>query len=124
MTDSDKEILELLRSIHDLLVPISAYFKERYAETQHQRSGAKLKELEALLTYERRNVFPLLFDPRRLSQVQIAKETNITQPTVSRFISALLEHGLIEKATDETGTVIYKDKYNLRHLMETLNERS
>jgi len=37
---------------------------------------------------------------------------------VSRFIKALLEHGLIEETKDETGTVVYVDKFNLVGLME------
>ena len=79
----------------------------------------KLEELEALLTTdERRNVFPLLFDLRHLSQAAIAKETDTTQPTVSRFINLLLEHDLIGQAKDETGTVVYVDKFDLVGLME------
>jgi len=119
MTDSRDDISEALREIRDLLAPISAYFEKQYAEIQRQQSEEKLKELEALLTTDkRRNVFPLLFDSRHLSQAEIAKETNTTQPTVSRFIKALLEHGLIEETKDETGTTIYEDKFGLRRLME------
>jgi len=119
MTDSEKEFLEVLRRIRDLLVPISAYFGEQLAEIQRQRFGAKLEELEALLTTDlRRNIFPLLFDPQHLSQTAIAKETDTTQPTVSRFINVLLEHDLIGQAKDETGTVVYVDKFDLVGLME------
>lgn len=123
MTDS-KGILEVLGNIRDLLVPISACFEDQYKEIQRQQLGSKLEELEALLaTSQRRNIFPLLFDPRPLSQVDIAKEARTTQSTVSRFISALLEHGLIEQTRDETGAVIYKDRFSLRKLMEAQNER-
>lgn len=118
MADSE-EILEILRNIHDLLVPISTCFEEQSEEIQRRRFGPKFKELEALLTTElRRNIFPLLFDPRHLSQVDIAKEAGTTQATVSRFISALLKRDLIEQAKDETGTVICVDKFNLVGLME------
>ena len=119
MTDSEKEFLEVSRRIRDLLVPISAYFEEQLAEIQCQRFGAKLEELEALLTTDlRRSIFPLLFDLQRLSQVDIAKEAGTTQATVSRFISALLKRDLIEQTKDETGTVVYVDKFNLVGLME------
>jgi len=118
MADSE-EILEVLRNIHDLLVPISACFEKRYKKIQSQRFGSKLEELEALLTTsKRRKIFPLLFDPQRLSQVGIAKEAGTTQATVSRFISALLKRDLIEQTKDETGTVLYVDKFNLVGLME------
>lgn len=125
MTDSRDDILEALREIRDLLVPISAYFEKQYAEIQRQQSEEKLKELEALLTTDkRRNIFPLLLDPRHLSQAEIAKKAETTQPTVSRFIKALLERGLIEETEDETGTMIYEDKFNLRKLMEARNDRT
>ena len=123
MTDSEG-ILEVLRNIHDLLVPISACFEEQYEEIQRQRFGSKLEELEVLLTTsQRRDIFPLLFDPRRLSQVDIAKEVGTTQSTVSRFISTLLKCGLIERSKDETGTATYEDKFNLKRLVEAQNER-
>lgn len=123
MTDSE-EILEVLKKLHDLLVPISACFEEQYEEIQRQRFGPKLEEVEALLTTsKRRKILPLLFDPGRLSQVDIAKEAGTTQATVSRFISALLKRGLIEQTKDETGTVAYEDKFNLKRLMEAQNER-
>ena len=123
MADSE-EILEILKNIHSLLVPISACFEKQYEEIQSQRFESKLKELEVLLTTsQRRNIFPLLFDPRSLSQVDIAKEAGTTQPTVSRFIGMLLEHSLIEQTRDETGAVTYKDRFNLRELMEAQNER-
>jgi len=123
MTGSE-EILEVLRNIHDLLVPISACFEEQYEKIQRQRFGSKLEELEMLLTTsQRRDIFPLLFDPRRLSQVDIAKEVGTTQSTVSRFISTLLKCGLIERTKDETGTVTYEDKFNLKRLVEAQNER-
>lgn len=119
MTDSEKEFLEVFRRIRDLLVPISAYFEERLAEIQRQQFEVKLEELEALLTTDlRRKIFPLLFDLRHLSQAVIAKKTDTTQPTVSRFINLLLEHDLIGQAKDETGTVVYVDKFNLVGLME------
>ncbi len=88
-----------------------------------QQSEARFRELEPLLTSQRRAVFRLLFDSRHLSQAQIAEEVNTTQPTVSRFISALLAHGLIDQARDETGTVVYKDKFNLAERMEEGNGR-
>ena len=119
MTDSNKEILEVLRNMRDLLVPISACFDERLTEIHRQRAREKLEELEALLTDTRRKILPLLFDPRHLSQVAIAKDAKTTQPTVSRFINLLLERGLIDQIEDETGTqVIYVDKFNLVNLVE------
>ncbi len=118
MADSRDDILQLLIDIRDLLEPISACFKEQFVEIQRQQLGAKFEEFEALLTSKRRSVFPLLFDPRHLSQVEIAREAQTTQPTVSRFVSELLERDLIEETKDETGTTVYEDKFGLRRLME------
>jgi DNA-binding MarR family transcriptional regulator len=126
VTDSSDDILKVLREMRDLLVPISACFEEQFAEIQRQQLGTKLEELEALLTTdERRNVFPLLFDPSHLSQTAIAKEAGTTQPTVSRFVKLLLDRDLIDESEDETGTQgLYVDKFNLVRLMEGANEPS
>lgn len=119
MADSEKEILELLREIHRLLVPISVCFEERFEEIQHQQAGEKFKELETLLTTDlRRGIFPLLFDPRQLSQAIIAEEAGTTQPTVSRFINLLLKHDLVDQVEDEVGNMVYVDKFDLVSLME------
>lgn len=123
MTDSRDDILQLLIEIRNLLEPISACFKDQFAEIQRQELGARFEEFEALLTSKRRRIFPLLFDPRRLSQVEIAEEAGTTQPTVSRFISELLEHGLVEQTKDETGATAYEDKFGLTSLMGVRNER-
>jgi len=123
MVDSNSEIVELLKGIRDLLVPVSAYYEDQYREILERQSEVRFRELETLLTAQRRLIFPLLFDSRRLSQAQIAKEANTTQPTVSRFINALLERDLIDQVRDETGTVTYKDKFNLAKRMEDANER-
>lgn len=123
MTTSE-EILEVLRNIHDLLIPISACFEQQYEEIQRQQSGSKLKELEMLLTTsQRRRVFPLLFDTRPLSQVDIAKEAGTTQPTVSRLIRALLERGLIGQTRGQTGAVTYTDKFGLKRLVDVHNDQ-
>jgi len=102
---------------------MSACFEEQHAEIRRQRSEAKLGELESLLTAKRRDIFPLLFDSRHLSQVHIAEEANTTQPTVSRFIKELLECDLIGQTRDETGTTVYEDNLGLRKLMEASNEQ-
>lgn len=123
MVDSNGEILQALKEIHDLLVPVSACFEDQYKEILQQQSEVRFRELEPFLTAQRRLIFPLLFDSPPLSQVQIAEEANTTQPTVSRFINALLKHDLIDQAKDETGTVVYEDKFNLAKRMEDANER-
>ncbi len=121
---NSEEILEVLGKIHDLLVPISACFQEQYKDIQRQRFKEKLEELETLLTTDkRRRIFPLLFDSRRLSQIDIAKEAETTQPTVSRFVNTLLKRDLIEPTKDNTGTIVYRDKYDLVKLMEMSNEQ-
>ena len=119
----ENEVLEVLRKIHDLLVPISVCFEEQYREIQREQLGAKLEELESLLTTsKRRKIFPYLFDSRCLSQVDIAKEAETTQATVSRFISVLLERGFIEQTRSEMGAVTYVDKFDLHKLVEVGDE--
>lgn len=118
MDELNGEMLKILEEIRDLLKPISGCFEEQFAALQQQRSDAKLEELKPLLTPERRKVYPLLFDQRGLSQIQIAKTVGISQPAVSRFISILLEAGLIERREDSAGNLTYVDRFNLADLVE------
>ena len=110
-TDND-ELLKVLDEIRNLLIPISTCFEEQYLEIQRQKMGEKYETFKAMLSPIRRKIFPLLFDRRRLSQVEIASEVNTSQPTVSRFISLLQEQDFIEPIKDEYGnTISYRDKY-------------
>ena len=122
MTHSTDDIRPLLEEIRDLLEPISACFEDEYRELQLQRTEAKHEELEEMLTPTRRLIHALLFDPRRLSQQAIADEAGTTQPTVSRFVSALLERGLIEQTKDRNGNIVYQDPLGLRKLAERAGE--
>lgn len=115
---NNREILEVLREIRELLIPISACFEDEYLEVQKQKLGEKLAAFEKLLTSTRRQIFPLLFDPRGLSQVDIAKEVNTSQPTVSRFVNTLLEQDMIDQDKNSDGNIVYKDKYNLLKLIQ------
>ena len=117
MVADRNELLETLREIRDLLVPISAGFEEQYLETQRRKLGSKLGKFEETLTATRKDIFPLLFDPRRLSQAQIAELAHTSQPTVSRFVAALVKEALIEQIEEEAGTV-YRDKYGLAKLLQ------
>ena len=119
---SEEQRLVLLREIRDLLKPISACHEEQYQKLQSQQTKAKIDALKPLLTSVRQKIFQLLFDPKHLSQVEIAQMAGTTQPTVSRFISKLIELELIEPIEIEGGNVYYKDKYNLASLPEVVNE--
>lgn len=123
MTHSTDDIRPLLKEIRDLLEPISACFEDEYRELQLQRTEAKLEQLEKILTPTRRRIYALLFDPRRLSQEAIAREASTTQPTVSRFVGALLASGLIDQTRDRNGDVVYEDTFGLQKLLEEPNER-
>lgn len=122
MSTSNDELLKILKEIHDLLIPISACFEDQYLEDQRQRRAEKHETFRAILTSARRKIYPLLFDPRRLSQVEIAKQVNITQPAVSKFVNTLLERGLIEQLEDEDGVTVYRDKYNLLDVLQDMEE--
>jgi Fe2+ or Zn2+ uptake regulation protein len=122
MSISNDELLKILNEIRDLLIPISACFEDQYLEVQTQRRAQKQEAFRALLTTARREIYPLLFDPRRLSQVEIAEQVNIAQPTVSRFVNTLLERGLIEQLEDEDGVTVYQDKYNLLDVLQDMEE--
>lgn len=113
-----QRVLEVLREIRDLLVPIAACFESQYLEIQQERTEVKFGELQELLTPQRKVIFPLLFDSRCLSQAQIAGEANTTQPTVSRLISTLLERGLIAQIDDGLGGTRYEDTFGLSRLVQ------
>jgi DNA-directed RNA polymerase specialized sigma subunit len=121
-TKTEEQMLALLQEIRDLLKPISACHEEQYQELQTQQTKAKIEALKPLLTSVRQKIFRLLFDSKHLSQVEIAKKAGTTQPTVSRFISMLMDMEIIEPDEDDNGNVFYKDKYNLANNPEVLNE--
>jgi DNA-directed RNA polymerase specialized sigma subunit len=108
MDEYQQNILVLLKEIRDLLEPISE-------ESRTQFLQEKLKQFKAAITRKNRVIVPLLFDPRGLTQTQIAEEAEASQPTVSRLISELMEAKLIDTST-KNGRTIYIDKYNLMRL--------
>lgn len=115
-TDND-ELLEVAKEIRELLSRIYVCFEDQYFEIQKKKAGEKLKALKAVLTTpERKRIYPLLFDPRNLSQAEIAKEAQVTRPAVTQFVSLLLEQGLIEQ-DKRNGRFIYYDKDGLAKLL-------
>jgi len=119
-TDSD-ELLRVLYEIRDLLVPISACFEDKYSAVQ--RKAKKVESFKATLTPVRQRIYPLLFDARHLSQIEIAKEVDTTQPTVSKFVNMLLEQGLIGQFNNEDGMATYQDKYSLLDVLQNMEEK-
>lgn len=113
MSTGNDNVLGVLKEIRDILSRIYTCFEDEYVEIQRRKIGEKLEAFEAVLTPDRREIFPLLFDTRQLSQRGIADEVNVSQPTVSRFISALIDQELIEQVEHEDGSIIYRDKYDL-----------
>jgi DNA-binding MarR family transcriptional regulator len=118
MDGSNQDVLTALGEIRDLLIPISACFEEQYAEIQRQRLGRRLEVFRNMMTETRKRILPLLFDPRGLSQVEIAELANTTQPTVSRLVNSLLEQGLISEIEDADGRTKYKDIHRLMKELE------
>jgi DNA-binding MarR family transcriptional regulator len=117
MSTNDDELLEVAKEIRDILSRIYVCFEDQYLEIQRKKAGEKLKALEAILTTPaRRKIYSLLFDPRNLSQTEIAKEVQVSQPTVSLFVKELLGQDLIEQVKGENGSV-YRDKYDLTKLV-------
>ena len=114
MATSSDDILRVVEEIRDVLGPISACYEEQYAEVRRQR----LEELQEILDPVRRRIFPLLFDERHLSMRAIAEEANSNHPKVGRFIRELVERGLLTRTEDDNGAVTYRDRFDLRDLLE------
>lgn len=113
MDNQNIEILEVLIEIRDTLNRIFICFEDEYIEIQKRKYGEKLDAFEAMLTDVRKKIFLLLCDQKHYSQVKIAQIVGISQPTVSRFVSYLVENGFIEQIEVEDGNIIYRDRYNL-----------
>jgi Fe2+ or Zn2+ uptake regulation protein len=109
MSTGNDELLEVAKEIRDLLSRIYVCFEDQYLDIQRQKAGEKL-------TPVRRKIYPLLFDSRHLSQVEIANAVNTSQPTVSRFVSLLIDQGIIEQVEDEHG-IKYVDKFDFIKLL-------
>jgi DNA-binding MarR family transcriptional regulator len=117
MSQYEEDVIKLLIEIKELLTPISAHYEPEY-------KGTKQSQLEEFLSTEtKRRIYSLLFDPRKLSQIDIAKEANTTQPSVSRLIASLLEVDLIEKDKDENGKDYFREKFKLTKNHENKNEK-
>jgi DNA-binding MarR family transcriptional regulator len=117
MSVSNDELLSVIKEIRDILFRIYLCFEDQYLEIQKQKMGEKFEAFRAMLTPTRKRIYPLLFDPRHLSQVEIANEVNTSQPTVSRFVNALLAQDLIEEIKNEDRPITYRDKYDLVKLL-------
>jgi predicted XRE-type DNA-binding protein len=117
MDEPKDEVLEVLVEIRDTLNRIYTCFEDEYLEIQKRKYGEKVKVFEAMLTDVRKKIFPLLFDQRHLSQVEIAQAVGITQSAVSKFVSSLIENDIIEQV-EEADKIIYRDKYDLIKLLQ------
>lgn len=88
--ETSEEIISLLAEIRDLLIPISDEFQGAYAERQRI---ARLLE-EVVNTVQRRKMYIAMNGKK--TQTDIAQEAGVTQAAVSRFMSALVDNGLVD----------------------------
>ena len=123
MSPNNDEVLVVLKEIRDTLSRIYTCFEEQYQDIQSRKIGDRLTTLQNILTPVRKSIFPLLFDSRRLSQSEIAREIGSNRSTVSKFLKALLELGLIEQIEDDDGTTRYHDTYDLATLLRLEEEQ-
>ena len=88
MNEFETNVLQMLQEIKELLEPISGQHKEAFLHD-------KINLLRDVITPKNTLAFRLLFDPRNLTQQQIAREADVSQPTVSRLINELLNRNLL-----------------------------
>lgn len=102
---SDERIIKLLEEIKGLLTPVSDAFRADYEE--RLRVLALLEQV--VNTPARKRAYALMNGVR--SQSDIADESGLSQPAVSRFVPPLLEAQLIEIVRDgaiEKPRALYK----------------
>jgi uncharacterized membrane protein len=111
MTEYEREVLAVLREIKALLEPVGQNARQQYVKEKRQL-------IRDVLTDNNKRIFPLLVDPRRLTQGRIADEAGVSQATVSRFISELKKRGLIVEEKDSNLNIRYIDHLQLLNLIE------
>ncbi len=110
------EVVQLLREIRNLLLPVTDAFREQYEESQRRRElvAKKQSTLNVVAkTPARKEVFRLLFGSEYKTQGDIAEAVGVSQPAVSQFVRILYENDLIETYTDEMGTIRVRNKYDV-----------
>lgn len=99
MTENEREIVELLGQIRDLLIPISSHYQPEYEEKQRQlREGLK-DVLRQLAVGNRSRESCALMDGSR-SQSEISQTTGIDKGNLSRLVSRLHNEGLLTTDSD------------------------
>ncbi len=117
MDEPKVEVLAVLEEIRDILNRIYTCFEDQYLEIQKRKYAEKVSKFEGMLTDIRRKIFPLLFDKRHLTQVEIASFVGVSKQAVSKFVSLLIENDLINQVS-ENGKPIYDDKYDLEKFLQ------
>jgi DNA-directed RNA polymerase specialized sigma subunit len=87
--EATHEIIDLLVEIRDLLAPISDEFRGSYEERQRV-----VRLLAEVVNTPQRQKMYLAMNGKK-TQSDIADEVGVTQGTVSRFISALIDKDLV-----------------------------
>lgn len=90
MGEVNEQIVELLREIRDLLIPISDEYRAGYEEREAIRGVIE----EIIDTPQRRRMYELMNGAR--TQMQISEGAGVAQGTVSRFISTLADNDLVD----------------------------
>jgi predicted transcriptional regulator len=116
MNGYEEESLAILKEINSTLKNIFMCFEDQYKKIELHRS--KMQTLIGILTAPRREIFKLLFEDPPLSQNELADRSNVSQQAVNKFINLLLDLKLIEKISENTGAVKYKDTYDLSRIIQ------
>ena len=111
------EYTEILIEIRNTLNKLFECFEDKYLEIQAQKRKMKEESFRSMLSDQRKRIFPLLFDKKNLSQIEIGEIAKADQSTVSKFISQLIKNEIIEQQ-DKDGTVVYIDKYAFKSIVD------
>lgn len=100
-TVSDPEVLDLLREIRDLLLPVSDAYDDAYQRRELERLQARIEAIRRLLSTDKRRAAWDLADGSR-NQADIVRRSGLAKGSTSVLFKELRELGAV--SSDEKPT--------------------
>ena len=95
MPDPTREMIDLLREIRDLLLPVADAYRDEYERRESEREEEHRAAIRAALSTDKRREAWKLADGTR-TQREIARAVKMDESGASKFFKTLRELGAIE----------------------------